>query len=110
MQIVLTSIYQSFDFLPDEVKAAELAFSQGTPFLLICGGELVRDVLGAQLGVTLARQAAVRGSELPLSGQARFAESGVHLWEQQVIQSLPLVCIINYMHMLLQNLLNMNLA
>ncbi|CAK9009707.1 unnamed protein product [Durusdinium trenchii] len=37
------------------VEAAELAFRQGTPYLLVCGGELVRDVLGAKLGADLAR-------------------------------------------------------
>lgn len=37
------------------VALAELCLVHGTPFLLICGGEPERDLLGAQLGTKLAR-------------------------------------------------------
>ena len=39
-----------------QVALAELCLVHGTPFLLICGGEPERDLLGARLGTELARQ------------------------------------------------------
>ena len=56
-----------------QVALAELCLVHGTPFLLICGGEPERDLLGAQLGTKLARQ-----NRLGRLGRKSMAHGEIH--------------------------------